>query len=63
MENLTCQILFFYEWDIGDFALTDSPTADIINSFPALADFDLSTGQINAYLVDVTGFSVVHFDA
>jgi hypothetical protein len=54
-------------WDkysIGDFTLTDSPTADLITSFPPYpAGWNDSSGQINAYTVTVTGFSWVHFDA
>lgn len=50
-------------WDkysIGNFSLTDSPTADLTASPPV---WTASSGQINAYTVTVTGFSVVHFDS
>lgn len=50
----------FFEWNLGDFTLTDSLTGDIITSFPSSFP---STGQINVYTVDVSGFTVVHFDA
>jgi hypothetical protein len=52
-------------WDkflIGNFSLTDSPTADLITSFPSYPS-GASSGQINAYTVVITGFSWVHFDA
>ena len=50
----------FYEWSLGDFTLTDSPIGDFSNGFPT--EFP-KTGQINAYIVEVSGFSWVHFDA
>lgn len=51
----------FFEWELGDLTLTDSPTGDFINSFPGVLFPD--TGQINVYSVDVTGFvSGIHFD-
>jgi hypothetical protein len=45
---------------LGDFTLTDSPIGDFIDTFPS--DFP-STGQINAYAIDIDGFTTVHFDA
>ena len=50
----------FYEWFLGDFALIDSPIGDFTNGFPT--EFP-KYGQINAYIVTVSGFSWVHFDA
>ncbi len=50
----------FYEWSLGDFTLTDSPIGNFINGFPT--EFP-RYGQINAYIVTVSGFSWVHFDA
>lgn len=50
----------FYEWSLGDFTLTDSPIGDFIDGFPT--EFP-KQGQINAYIVEVSGFSWVHFDA
>lgn len=50
----------FYEWSLGDFTKTDSPIGDFIYGFPN--EFP-SMGQINAYIVRVSGFSWVHFDA
>jgi len=51
----------YYEWSLGDFDKKDSPIGDfgengIPSCFPA-------KGQINAYIVSVSGFSWVHFDA
>lgn len=50
---------------IGDFTLTDSPVADLINSFPPYPSIDWTSnaGQINAYDVVVMEYSRVHFDA
>ncbi|MCS7264736.1 MAG: choice-of-anchor N protein [Armatimonadetes bacterium] len=50
----------FYEWSLGNFTLTDSPIGDFIGHFPT--EFP-KWGQINAYIVTVSGFSWVHFDA
>ena len=50
----------FYEWSLGNFTLTDSPIGDFTNGFPT--EFP-KYGQINAYIVTVSGFSWVHFDA
>lgn len=47
-------------YGLGDFTLTDSPIGDFINSFPTEFPF---IGQINAYLIDIDGYSTVHFDA
>ncbi|GBC98038.1 hypothetical protein HRbin17_00533 [bacterium HR17] len=51
----------FYEWNLGNFTLTDSPIGDFTNQFPT--NFP-QRGQINAYLITISGFpSGVHFDA
>ena len=50
----------FDQWDIGDLSLADSPVGDFINAFPSTFP---DRGQINAYSVSVTGYSLVHFDA
>lgn len=51
----------FYEWKLGNFTLTDSPIGDFSGSFPTTFP---KKGQINAYIVTITGFpSGVHFDA
>jgi hypothetical protein len=50
----------FYEWSLGNFTLTDSPIGDFTNGFPT--EFP-KYGQINAYIVTISGFSWVHFDA
>jgi hypothetical protein len=55
-------------WDrysIGDLFLTDSPVADLISSFPVYpgSSWTNSSGQINAYRIQITGYSWVHFDA
>lgn len=50
----------FFEWDLGDFTLTDSPIGDFIDTFPI--EFP-DNGQINVYTVTVSGFTQVHFDA
>ncbi|MEM7828418.1 MAG: choice-of-anchor N protein [Candidatus Aenigmatarchaeota archaeon] len=47
-------------YSLGDFTLKDSPIGDFINSFPT--EFP-DTGQINAYLIHIEGYSTVHFDA
>jgi len=47
-------------YELGDFNLTDSPIGDFSATFPS--DFP-STGQINAYTIDIDGFTTVHFDA
>lgn len=49
----------FYEWKLGDMTLKDSPVGDFVYGFPASFP---KQGQINAYLVKVSGFSWVHFD-
>lgn len=45
---------------LGDFTLTDSPIGDFIDTFPTKFP---NSGQINAYLIDIEGYSTVHFDA
>jgi hypothetical protein len=49
----------FFEWQLGNFTLTDSPIGDFVSSFPTSFP---KKGQINAYTVTVSGFSHVHFD-
>src|SRR3546814_374735 len=41
------------EFGLGDFALTDSPVGDFINTFPT--DFFIGAGQINVYELSVIG--------
>lgn len=50
----------FNQWDLGDMDLTDSPIGDFANGFPSSFS---STGQINAYDISISGYSMVHFDA
>jgi hypothetical protein len=51
----------FYEWELGDFSLTDSPVGDFIGGFPAT--LYPNAGQINVYRVTIAGFADgVHFD-
>ena len=50
----------FHEWALGDLMLTDSPIGDFISAFPSSFP---STGQVNVYTVNVTGYTQVHFDA
>ena len=50
----------FYEWSLGNFTLTDSPLGDFSVIYPSTFP---KSGQINAYTVAVTGYSLVHFDA
>src|SRR3546814_16511119 len=50
------------EFGLGDFALTDSPVGDFINTFPT--DFFIGAGQINVYELSVIGdIASLHFDA
>lgn len=50
----------FFQWSIGDFTLTDSPIGDFIDEFPSAFPSD---GQVNAYTIDIAGFTSIHFDA
>ncbi len=50
----------WYKFALGNFNQTDSPIGDFINSYPT--SFTANAGQINAYTIDVTGYSSVHFD-
>ena len=50
----------FYQFELGDFTLTDSQIGDFIDAFPLSFP---TTGQINAYDITVEGFTQVHFDA
>ncbi|MCE5312049.1 MAG: choice-of-anchor N protein [Nitrospiraceae bacterium] len=45
---------------LGDFTKKDSPIGDFMTSYPASFS---STGQINVYEVNVSGWDRVHFDA
>lgn len=47
------------EWLLGDLAATSDSIGDYINVIPT----EFKDGQLNAYLVDVTGFTSLHFDA
>lgn len=49
----------FFEWNLGDFTLTDSPIGDIAGTVPFAFT---STGQINAYTIGLHGLTSVHFD-
>jgi hypothetical protein len=48
------------QYGLGNFTLSDSPTADFINNFPTT----MSAGgsQINAYDITIAGTGTVHFD-
>ncbi|MGQ9592319.1 MAG: choice-of-anchor N protein, partial [Planctomycetota bacterium] len=52
-------------YSIGDFSLKDSPVADLQYTFPTYpgSAWTGNAGQLNAYEVTVSGYSVVHFDA
>ncbi len=52
----------WYEYSLGDFSLTDSPSGDFIGSFPT--EVFPGTGQINVYEVSAVGYSgaTLHFD-
>ena len=45
--------IYWNEYSLGDFTLTDSPIGDFIDSFPAPSAGKF--GQINAYEVAITG--------
>jgi hypothetical protein len=49
----------FKQWGLGDFTATDSPIGDFTRSFPSSFP---DMGQINAYSIDITGYTTVHFD-
>lgn len=51
-------------WAIGDFSLADSPIGDYTQgACPGpLCEYP-TLGQINAYLIEIDGYSFVHFDA
>jgi hypothetical protein len=49
----------FNQYDLGDFDLTDSPVGDYMTSFPTTFP---SWGQVNAYTVEISGYSAIHFD-
>lgn len=51
---------FWQEFLLGDLALTDSPIADFITTFPAPGA--PNEGEISVYEVTVTGTDWVHFD-
>ena len=52
---------WWQEFRLGNFTLTDSPTADFINAFPT-TPATTSGSQINVYEINVTGTDFVHFD-
>jgi hypothetical protein len=54
----------FYQFELGDFSLTDSEISDFngADAFPTINDGTYE-GQINVYDVTVTGFTRIHFDA
>jgi PEP-CTERM motif len=52
----------FKQYDIGDLNLTDSPIGDFSGATPFPSSFP-DQGQVNVYDVNVTGYSMVHFDA
>jgi len=49
----------FHQWGLGDMTLTDSAIGDFSGSFPTTFP---SSGQINAYDIRISGYSMVHFD-
>lgn len=49
----------FKQWSLGDLTLSDSPIGDFSGGFPT--DFP-TTGQVNAYNISISGYSMVHFD-
>ncbi len=49
----------FDQYALGDFTLRNAPVGDFQYYFPSTFH---STGQINVYSVEVTGYSAVHFD-
>lgn len=50
----------FMQWGLGDMTLTDSQIGDFSGTFPTTLS---GTGQINAYNISISGYSMVHFDA
>lgn len=49
----------FHQWGLGDMTLTDSEIGDFSGGFPTSFS---STGQVNAYNISISGYSMVHFD-
>src|SRR5688572_30496497 len=49
------------EYALGNFTLSDSPSADFINAFPSIPQAT-SGSQINVYEITVTGTDFVHID-
>ena len=49
----------FHQWALGDMTLTDSQIGDFAGGFPTTFS---STGQVNAYNISISGYSMVHFD-
>jgi len=49
----------FFQYDLGDFDLADSPVGDFMSEYPTTFP---SWGQINVYSVEVCGYSALHFD-
>jgi hypothetical protein len=57
------EVIYWQEFFLDDFTLTDSPIGDFIGAFPT--DLTANAGQINAYKVTINGAAedgVVHFD-
>lgn len=52
--------IYWQEFDLDDFTLSDSHMGDFIDDFPSVLFPD--TGQINVYEVSLSGTSKVHFD-
>jgi PEP-CTERM motif-containing protein len=50
----------FKQYSLGNMTLTDSPIGDFSFGYPGTFP---DAGQINAYNVSITGYSMVHFDA
>ena len=50
----------FHQWSLGDFSLTDSRIGDFSEAFPTSFP---EMGQVNVYSVQMTGYTMIHFDA
>lgn len=49
----------FMQWGLGDLTLTDSAIGDFSGAFPPSLT---GIGQVNAYQISISGYSMVHFD-
>jgi len=49
----------FMQWGLGNMTLTDSAIGDFGNGLPGTFT---SSGQINAYNISISGYSMIHFD-